>query len=648
MQIKLKKKLREYQKEALEYALGFDSAVCVIPTGMGKTLIGIAWVVELLNKGFIRRALILEPSRFLVEQTRKRYIEDTTLSEEDVNLVYGVFQREEREKREIWRKGIVVVCTPHTAINDIHLLENFDAVVIDECHHTTGKHAYSQLLSRYNFKFKLGLTATLAEKVRNDVKRLVSSNIRSWSYKEMKEKYPEYIPDWIGEIYDAELEEDEIGYLKKIETEISHSFARSMALRMFTKDGALALKETIENPKTMIYRFFPSRLKLELLKLRKLHKMEVVENILKEHDFDKAIIFVDRVCVAEKIYERFKNLNPVLILGRLRVGLKGQKEALKKAETKECKLLICTSVGEEGIDVPAADLLIIWSNVASPLRFIQRLGRIMRPSEKLKVAVFIATPGTEELISPDYDSLLEGLTMAKENGIDIEGIDEEIIKIVKTKSFRKYVRGLLDSEPLKFEDIHSLLKQPRSKINQWLRSLVKEEDPSFRLFYFYELDPEWVKIISSEKEKDIFTLLSSGKVEERYYASVENAEIVEEEFPNLFLKSPPYPVVDFEIYEKQGRKERIIVYCSISEDGYMDVLPKGKLERIHIDKGGIDKLFQSVEKEFCRPLYIRAFLKVYPGIPTPIHYNGIFTKKTLELTFRNALYFIKTRNELLR
>jgi ERCC4-related helicase len=112
----------------------------------------------------------------------------------------------------------------------------------------------------------------------------------------------------------------------------------------------------VSNPKTKLSKEFPEKLKNKFSELRELHKIEIVENILNEHDFEKAIIFVDRVCGANKIFEKFQNLNPVLFLGRLRIGLEKQKEVLEKAQKPEHKLIISTSAGEEGVDLPTVGL----------------------------------------------------------------------------------------------------------------------------------------------------------------------------------------------------------------------------------------------------------------------------------------------------
>ena len=60
---------------------------------------------------------------------------------------------------------------------------------------------------------------------------------------------------------------------------------------------------------------------------------------------------------------------------------KSQVETLDRFRQGESNVLVCTSVGEEGLDVPSADRVIFYEPVASEIRTIQRRGRTARHSE---------------------------------------------------------------------------------------------------------------------------------------------------------------------------------------------------------------------------------------------------------------------------
>lgn len=73
---------------------------------------------------------------------------------------------------------------------------------------------------------------------------------------------------------------------------------------------------------------------------------------------------------------------------------KEQKEIIKAFKIGEYDVLLSTSVAEEGIDIPAVDLVILYEPVPSEVRMIQRRGRTGRKrSGRVKVLI---TNGTRD------------------------------------------------------------------------------------------------------------------------------------------------------------------------------------------------------------------------------------------------------------
>ncbi len=470
-------KPRKYQLDALERAKKGNAVIC-LPTGTGKTLVGLMWACHLLNEGKAKRILILEPSRFLVNQISKYYAKNSNIN---VNTLYGVTPRENRA--ELWSEGEVVITTPQTAFNDVEWLD-FDAVIVDECHHTTGEHAYAKLMKSYDFKYRLGLSATIPSNKEEEVKRYIGEIYRwSWNHPDVKD----FVPEWYAEVYDAEFDENNRRVYERIR-EIRYKLEGtpfsglcSLAMRMLCRDGSLALKETLEKENRMS-EILRDEIYEDLLKCN-LHKLGEMKKVIEQHEFEKAIVFVDRVVLARKVYDEFKDLNPVLLLGRIHSSEEAQKRVVEEAASEDVRLVISTSAGEEGIDLPAADLLIVWSNTVSPVRFIQRTGRIMRRSKAgLKIAAYIATPESE-----DYDALWNGMIAAMEVGIEIPGIDVEALakgRVVET------VMSFLKMNPTSIDAISSSLKVPISKLENWLGEAVKRG----KAFYFYRLSYDPIRI----------------------------------------------------------------------------------------------------------------------------------------------------------
>ena len=57
---------------------------------------------------------------------------------------------------------------------------------------------------------------------------------------------------------------------------------------------------------------------------------------------------------------------------------KEQADIIRKFESGEFNVLVATSVAEEGLDIPACDLVVFYEPVPSEIRHIQRRGRTGR------------------------------------------------------------------------------------------------------------------------------------------------------------------------------------------------------------------------------------------------------------------------------
>jgi len=525
--------LRDYQKEAATYATDCENATICLPTGTGKTLVGCAWACSVLAMRGVDRVLVVEPSRFLVEQTTAYYRRHTTIPTEKL---YGTTQRADR--RDQWTQGTAVVTTPQTALNDVAHLD-FDAVVVDECHHTTGQHAFAELIRTAAFDRTLGLNATVPPHTAPTIEDLVGP-VRRWSYADLPD---DHVPDWLGEVYDAPYPTnyrsitEEFDELRLELDGTPLAGLPSLGRRMLARDGALALGETLRRD-TAMGEVMGNRLLPMLDDAPDLHKLAACRDALATHEFEKAVLFVDRVCVAERLADELADYDPVVLLGRLHSGTAAQEQVVENAKSAETDLVIATSAGEEGVDLPAADLLVVWSNVVSAVRFVQRLGRIMRQTEdrRLKHAVYLATPD-----SPDYDALGRGVRAASEAGLDITGIDGDTIV---AEGLLGRVIDAVDSNPSRPDEVVTVLNKPDSAVERLLGEGVREG----HLCYVYavpaDLD-EWRSAASGVAsalgiDTDPSNLAAevannfSPTSENRYYAQEDDLPLLRTEYPDLF------------------------------------------------------------------------------------------------------------------
>ncbi len=474
MEIKLSLKPRDYQLEAAKWALEKGNAVVCLPTGSGKTLVAAVWIKELLEQGKARKVVVLEPTRILVEQVA-RYL--SSVLGLDVRAVHGAKPKSKRE--EIWRESIVVVTTPETALSDVdRIIESgFDAVVVDECHHTTGKDAYAEFMRRTMgvFKYRLGLSAYIPRSRAKEIEEFIGE-IRIWTWSDPRISM--YVPQWIGEVYEAELNSFEAEVLRRLEEIRNRLSGRDrglvqMAIRWFVRDGALALIETLERSKRLKELLGDIEPLLRDPRVRPLHKLEALMRALSDHEsFCKAIVFVDRVIVAKSIANELRDLGSVAVCGKSHADVDAR-TLLEIAKAPSTRLIVSTSAGEEGLDLPEGDLLVIWSNVASPLRFIQRHGRILRATGRKgppKFVIYIITPDTV-----DMDSFVDSIALAKKVGVDIP-IDEDVLESLWRRTARSRILSLIEDVPMPIEWIHEVTGIPTDILKSDLTKLCKHGD----------------------------------------------------------------------------------------------------------------------------------------------------------------------------
>ncbi|MEM4637710.1 MAG: DEAD/DEAH box helicase [Candidatus Woesearchaeota archaeon] len=135
-------------------------------------------------------------------------------------------------------------------------------------------------------------------------------------------------------------------------------------------------------------------------------KLEELKKIVKEELKDlnkKIIIFSQYRDSGNKITETINNLGfkAKLFVGQAKkkeTGLsqKKQKEILEQFSKSEFNVLVSSSVGEEGLDVPQVDLVIFYEPIPSAIRKIQRSGRTGRLS-KGKIIMLITKNTMDEV-----------------------------------------------------------------------------------------------------------------------------------------------------------------------------------------------------------------------------------------------------------
>jgi len=154
---------RLYQ-ETILHTCNQNNTLVVLPTGLGKTKIGILATINRLNKYPGSKALFLTPTKPLANQIYHEFIENTDVT--NISLFTGSVPPAKR--KELWGKSSIVISTPqgleNDIINDSISLEEVSILVIDEAHRAVKDYSYTWVAKQYHKKAKyeriIGLTAS--------------------------------------------------------------------------------------------------------------------------------------------------------------------------------------------------------------------------------------------------------------------------------------------------------------------------------------------------------------------------------------------------------------------------------------------------------------------------------------------------------
>ena len=434
--------------------MGGATLILGLPTGLGKTYLAGARLAELSQKRPIR-VLFLVPSVPLgVQQVlfaRQRLGVEAF-------FVSGGISPERRRSLAVWNNSFVVA-TPQTFYNDylaqygkelqkakgepdpesylFTVIEDFpfDIVVADECQRYVGQtDGYSILLAARACGVQiLALSATPQLHAPQRLLELMKifDRIKTFSIDApgIREHMPERLlsietirpPTKLLGVYSAlsELTSDYTMRIRKLYGPSHplfcsrHQLCRALlATRMLRnrvmEDGA----SSVEQYGTWEFRDLCVKrrgldgksihdLYLDALKEQRNHKLEAVIHVLSQETFNKAIVYVESVEAAKELglqlQARYGIDEAACLVGKGDMSMDQQASALLQFREK-AKTLTCTSVGEEGLDIPSADLEVWVDPPSNPRKWIQRFGRILRQPGDKKVAKTIAliNAGTHE------------------------------------------------------------------------------------------------------------------------------------------------------------------------------------------------------------------------------------------------------------
>ena len=118
-------------------------------------------------------------------------------------------------------------------------------------------------------------------------------------------------------------------------------------------------------------------------------KLDAVEKVVVEqlrmNPTSRVIVFTQYRDTVSKVVERLRSLgiDSERFIGQARkegggMSQREQRRVLQDFRDGKIRVLVATSIGEEGLDIPSVDLVVFYEPVPSEIRFIQRKGRTGR------------------------------------------------------------------------------------------------------------------------------------------------------------------------------------------------------------------------------------------------------------------------------
>jgi superfamily II DNA or RNA helicase len=355
--------LRSYQNQALDaWKANGNRGVIVLPTGSGKTLVGMK-AISLLNTPTI----VIAPTLDLVDQWRSRLKKEFKI---DVGVLGG-------GERDI--KALTVSTYDSAYIHADRLGNRFGLIIFDEVHHLPAA-GYRNIAEMFASPFRMGLTATYEREdgLHTELNRLVGGKVFE---RRVKDLTGTHLSPFRLEKIVVELTEEEQDEYEKNQRVFSDYLARINLTIRSPADFQKLVMRSGRDPGAR--RALLARNKARDIAYNSVSKMGKLSEILKEHDDGKIFIFTEHNKLVHRISRQF--LIPAITY---RTTVKERSEILDRFKSGMYRAVVTSRVLDEGIDVPDADVGIILSGTGSSRAFVQRLGRILRKKEGKEAVLY--------------------------------------------------------------------------------------------------------------------------------------------------------------------------------------------------------------------------------------------------------------------
>ncbi|WP_292486986.1 DEAD/DEAH box helicase family protein [Methanohalobium sp.] len=365
--------LRDYQQDAISSWIQNNyQGVIVLPTGSGKTIIGLE-AIAYCNTPVI----VVVPTIDLMEQWCS--ILSKAFSIEIGSLGGG--------KKDI--QPITVSTYDSAYIHAEKIGNQFNFIIFDEVHHLPAE-GYRTIAEMFIAPYRMGLTATYEREdgLHKELNRLVGGKVFEQELSSLSGKH--LSPYRIEKITVALKEEEKKEYKR------NHSIFTD-----YLKKKNISMKSPGDFQKLVIRSGNDPEARKALLARNRARdiafnssaKVEKLRDILKKHIHDFVFIFTEHNHLVYRISDEF--LIPSITY---KTTARERNLILEKFKSGTYNAIVTSKVLDEGIDVPEASVGVILSGTGSKREYIQRLGRILRKQKGKEAVLYeIVSAETSEI-----------------------------------------------------------------------------------------------------------------------------------------------------------------------------------------------------------------------------------------------------------
>ena len=307
---------------------GFDKGLVVAATGIGKTYL------SAFDSAKYNKILFVAHREEIIKQAAQSF--KNVRNSDDI----GFFYSNQKDTKNSFIFALVQTLGKEQYLNEEYFSKDyFDYIIVDEFHHAVSSN-YKKIIDYFTPKFLLGVTATPERLDSKDVFALCDYNmVYEVRLKDAINK-GWLVPFRYYGIYDETVNYEHIDYKngKYDDKQLEEAL-------MLNKRGEVILNHYLKYNSKRAIGFCTSR-----------HHAEYMAKVFNENNIPSAAVYSGE----KGEYSEERNI------------------ALSKLTSGELKVIFSVDMFNEGLDVPAIDMVMFLRPTQSPTIFLQQLGRGLR------------------------------------------------------------------------------------------------------------------------------------------------------------------------------------------------------------------------------------------------------------------------------